>query len=221
MSGARVESVDALKYFRIALLKFAETANIALGDAEGEVNRISMWLGHEQQQYWQQQIRKRQELVARAKDAVRQKKLFKDSSGREQSAVDEEKQLMKAMKRLEEAEQKLLATKRHYGLIQKETHSYKGSTQRLSTAVTSDLPNAAAKLNNLIIRLEEYLNIAGPANDLPVPGFGDEGSMAQSADEAPAEGATAEATPAGENTGESAPPPEAKDEAPPAPSGQT
>lgn len=195
MSGARVQSIDALKLFRIALIKFGDVANVALGDAEGEINRTVMWLGHEQQQYWQQQIRKRQELVARAKEAVRQKKLFKDSAGRTQSAVDEEKQLAKVQRKLEEAEQKLIATKRHYGIIQKESHGYKGSTQRLMTAVTSDIPNAAAQLNNMIIALEGYVNLVGPAvEEMPVPGAGGE-SMAMINSESATEGPQGEGTP--------------------------
>jgi hypothetical protein len=194
MSGARVQSIDALKLFRIALIKFGDVANVALGDAEGEINRTVMWLGNEQQQYWQQQIRKRQELVARAKEAVRQKKLFKDSGGRSQSAVDEEKQLAKVQRKLEEAEQKLIATKRHYGIIQKESHSYKGSTQRLMTAVTSDIPNASAQLNNMIIALEGYVNLVGPVNELPVPDAA-AGSMAMTNSESPTEGPQGEGTP--------------------------
>ena len=101
MSGARVDSIDALKHFRIAMWKFHEAANSALSDAEGDVHRTQIWLENEMHSYWTGQIRKRQDLVARAKEAVRMKKLFKDSSGRQQSAVDEEKQLQIALKRLD------------------------------------------------------------------------------------------------------------------------
>lgn len=168
MSGARVNSVDALKHFRVALFKFGEVANVAMGDAEGEIQRVVMWLGHEQQQYWSTQIRKRQELVARCKEAVRQKKLFKDSSGRTQTAVDEEKQLAKAMRNLEAAEQKLVATKKHYTRLQKEMHMYKGSVQRLMTAVTSDIPEAAHMLDRMVVSIEGYLELTGPVNEQPV-----------------------------------------------------
>src|SRR5882757_7866013 len=129
MPTARVQSVDALNHFRIALWKFAESANVALGDSEGEVQRTLMWLQGEQQQFWTGQIRKRHEKVNQCKDAVRQKKLYKDSTGKTQSAVDEEKMLRIAMHRLEEAEQKLTNTKRHSGKMQKELHMYKGATQ--------------------------------------------------------------------------------------------
>ena len=63
---------------------------------------MSTWLEREQQQHWTTQIRKRTEIVGRCKEAVRMKKLFKDSSGRTQSALDEEKALAIALKRLAE-----------------------------------------------------------------------------------------------------------------------
>jgi hypothetical protein len=171
MPTARVQSVDALKHFRIALWKFAEAANVALGDSEGEIQRTLMWLQGEQQQFWTGQIRKRHEKVNQCKDAVRQKKLFKDSTGKQQSAVDEEKALAKAQKLLAEAEQKLINTRRHAGKVQKELHSYKGAVQRFSTAVSSDLPNAVATLDRMVQSLEAYLSLtaAGAAAEWNPP----------------------------------------------------
>ena len=62
-------------------------ARLALGDAESEMNRVLLWLETEQHAYWSGQVRKRTEAVAKAKEAVRFKKVFKDSSGRTPSAV--------------------------------------------------------------------------------------------------------------------------------------
>jgi len=101
---ARVESIDALKMFRRSIIKFIEAANVALGDAESEMQRRLNWLENEQDSYWQGQIRKRTEDVAKAKDAVRQKELFKDFAGRTPSADQEKKALRIAIARLEEAE---------------------------------------------------------------------------------------------------------------------
>jgi hypothetical protein len=159
MTGARVHSVDALTHFRVALIKFSEAANAALGDSDSEVQRTLMWLQGEQQQFWTGQIRKRHEKVNQCKDAVRQKKLYKDSTGKTQSAVDEEKALAIAQKRLAEAEQKLANTKRHSLRLQKEMHMYKGAVQRLSTQVTAELPNAVASLDRMVAALEAYLTL--------------------------------------------------------------
>ena len=91
MAEARVESIDALKSLKTAMIKFAEGANAALGDSESEVMRVMNWLENEQTSYWQMQHRKRTELVGRCKEQLRMKTIFKDSSGRQQSAVEEQK----------------------------------------------------------------------------------------------------------------------------------
>ena len=164
MPQARVDSFDALNLFKAALWKFQESATIALGEAESELHRIQMWLETEQQSFWQGQIRKRQEIVSRCKEAVRMKKVFKDSTGRQQSAVDEEKALQLAMRRLEEAEQKLAYTRKWARQIQKEIEMYKGGVARFATDVQGEIPAAAAHLEQLLNKLDAYVNAqVGPS----------------------------------------------------------
>src|SRR3954462_2439223 len=110
---ARVDSIDALRDFRAALWKFAEVAQVAMGDAESELSRTLMWLENEQTSYWAGQVRKRQMAVSAATEKLREKKLFKDASGRIPSAVDEEKALKIAKARLEQAEEKQAAVKKY------------------------------------------------------------------------------------------------------------
>lgn len=157
MSGsARVESVDALAAFRTMLVKFAEAANTALADAESEAQRVLVWLETEQDTYWQGQIRKRHDDVERCKDAVRQKRLYKSPTGSTQSVVEEEKALRVAVRRLEEAEQKLRNVRRWIPRLQKEISVFKGGVQRLTTTVLADIPVALSRLNKMIAALKQY-----------------------------------------------------------------
>lgn len=160
---ARVESIDALQSFKVALVKFTETAAVALTDADSEVTRTLHWLENEQLAFWQTQVRKRTELVERAREAVRSKKYLPDAFGRQPSAVDEEKALRVAMARLEEAQQKLVATRRYAGVLKKEIENYKGGVHRMLTQVEADLPAAVAHLSGLLASLREYV-AAGPAS---------------------------------------------------------
>src|SRR3954471_5648039 len=168
MSGyARVENSDALKEFRTRLIKFAEIAQVALADAEGEVQRMLVWLETEANTFWSGQIRKRHEAVEKCKEAVRAKKLFKSPTGSTQSAVEEEKQLRMAQKRLEEAEEKLKNVRRYTPRLQKEISIYKGGVQRLSTTVSSDIPMAIGRLDRMIAAIEAYaaLSVSGGGGD--------------------------------------------------------
>ena len=155
--GARVESIDALRAFRTAMVKFGETCNIAMADAEGEVHRTMVWLETEQAQRWASELRKRTEIVTRCQEAVRSKTLFKDATGSRQSAVEEQKALTIAMRRKEEAEHKIVAVKKGLRRLQKELESYKGSVQRLSTFVSSLVPAASANLERMALALEAYV----------------------------------------------------------------
>jgi len=173
--GARVDSLETLTAFKAALWKFQEAAQMALGDAESDVNRMLMWVQNEQDSFWQGQIRKGQEAVGRAKEAVRMKKVFKDASGRQQSAVDEEKALQIAQKRLAAAEAKLVLVRRWSRQLQKEMEMYKGGVQRFATSIQSEIPNAAAHLEKLAAKLDAYLSVQ-PAAGGSAAGAGVTGS---------------------------------------------
>jgi predicted alpha/beta hydrolase family esterase len=162
-NSAKVSSIDSINAFRVALVKFSEYAYAAITDAEAEITRTMVWLENEQRQHWQSQLRKRHDLVTRLKEAVRMKKLFKNAVGQYESAFDEEKALKQAMRQYGEAEEKAAATKRWVAKLQKEIHVYKGSVQRFSTAVQSDLPTAISRLERIVRKLEEYVALAPAA----------------------------------------------------------
>ena len=155
--SARIDDIDALKLFRRALHRFAEAANVSLGDAESEMNRVLLWLETEQRSYWEFQMSQRHEALQKAKDALRQKKLYKDSTGKFPSAVDEEKAVRIAEARMEEAERKLAAVRRYTPRLQREIQSYKGAVQRLATTVQVDVPSAIHTLDRVVVKLEEYV----------------------------------------------------------------
>jgi hypothetical protein len=154
--SARVDEIAGLQAMKVALVKFAELAEQCIVDAESEVKRTSQWLELEQGPYWVAQIRKRSELVSRCKEAVRQKQLFKDSTGGRSSAVDELKALAKAQAMLAEAEEKLAATKSHARKMQKVSMDFRGGVQKLATVLQTDVVNGVARLNTMSNLLGQY-----------------------------------------------------------------
>src|SRR5271170_3135280 len=127
MSGsARVESVDVIKEFRVYLAKFKDMAGRALGDADSDVNRMARWLEGEGLNYWTSTIRKRQEELAKAEEALRFKRLYKDASGSTASGVEEMKKVKIAKDRLAQAQEKLNNVKRWTKELQKQMTLYRG-----------------------------------------------------------------------------------------------
>lgn len=159
-AGARVQDIDAIRLFRAALIKFTDASNVAMTDADGEITRKLSWLESEQTMFWTRQIRKWTEEVNRAKDAVRQKRIFKDAMGRQQSTIDEEKHLKKCQATLDECETKLANTRRHAKQLQREHLLYRGGVQRLATLLSSDMPNAIALLDRVTQQLQQYVAAA-------------------------------------------------------------
>src|SRR4051794_2107694 len=122
---AKVEDLGAFGQFRVALLKFAQAAGASLINAESDISRTRTWLEGEQRSHWETQLRKRMEAVTRARDAVRQKKLYKDAGGRVPSAVEEEKALAKCVAVMEEAQHKLEAIRRWVPRLEREAGNYR------------------------------------------------------------------------------------------------
>ncbi len=157
--GARIHSVDAIRAFRAALIKYAEGGNSALTSADSDIDRVMGWLERDQTTFWAGQVRKRHEFVIKCEDAVRQKRLFKGADGGVQSVVDEMKALTAAKRRKDEAEQKVLAVKKAVQVLRKEGQLYKGRVQKLGTTMTSDIPKAVHKLDRMCEQVEAYLQI--------------------------------------------------------------
>jgi hypothetical protein len=153
---ARVGSIEALKEFRVRLMKFAEICGAVLADSESEVSRTIRWVETEQQTFWAGQIRKRTIELQRAEELLRSKTLYKQFDGTRQSAVDEQKAVDKAKVRLREANEKLDACRKWAKRLEKESFVFRGAVQRFSTILSSEVPGAASVLTNMIISLEAY-----------------------------------------------------------------
>lgn len=167
MSAVKVQSIESLKLLRAALCKFADAARCVLSDADGELQRALNWLETEAVSRWQMEIRKRQEAVTKARDALRAKKLFR-ADGSKASVVDEEKALRLALARLEEAERKLVVVKRYKTILHKEVMQYRGQVQRFGNAVSIDIPIAVGRIEALVRHLEQYVRVKAAGGEVEV-----------------------------------------------------
>jgi hypothetical protein len=190
--SARIDSIAELRAFRVALIKFVDACNVALGDAESDMQRTHQWVERDQLAYWNGQLAKRAELVARAKEAVRMKKLYKSPTGSTQSVVEEEKALRKAIALHEEAGQKIVACKQWARRLQKEIMLYKGGVTRFTSTLGGDVPRALARLDAMASSLEAYATLAagggagaaGTSGGMTLTEALAAGSMSRSPDEA-------------------------------------
>lgn len=173
-----VESFEALKRLRTTLCRFADLVAGGLGEAEAELHRTINWVRLEQRNYWKRETAKRTELLARAKSALALKRLQHTAASGRPSCVEEEKALALAKRRLEEAEQKQANVGRWGRRLDEEAHSYQAAASGLHQALSLDIPNALAQLDNMLAALEAYAPTAAPQAQGSLAPAGEEAARA-------------------------------------------
>ncbi len=165
---ADVRSIDALKEFRVALALFSEDAMAALGGVSMEARRTVQWVHHDRRAYWTEQIKRRRELVAMAKAEVFRRKLAKTADNT--PAMSEQKEILrKAEASLKDAEYRITLVKKWETTLQQAVLEYHGTTRRISSLASGDVPRAMALLGRMIEALEAYLNVSSTTGPAPAP----------------------------------------------------
>lgn len=155
---ANVQSIEALKAFRISLCKFAEAARNSLGEADADLQRHASWLSEDRMRHWRAELVRRTEKARQAKMALLEKRLRTNAAGGRQSCIDEEKALARAMAQLEEAERKAANTKRWIRQLDEEIFKYKGLIQSLNHALDVDFVKILAMLDGMLDALDRYVS---------------------------------------------------------------
>ena len=216
-SQASVHSVEALKDLRVALALYGDDTLGALGAIESEVRRTVRWLEQERPAYWQDQIKRRRELVSQARAEVFRKNLQKRPDYTPPMSEQKEN-LRKAEASLQDAEKRLTMVKKWQPKLQHAVLEYHGSVQRLKDLAGADVPAAVDLLSKLIDALEAYLRVQPPSGTGLEAGpsrasAGMESIATRMIAEAPPPAKPAVSEPAAGEP-EAPPPPEQADEAP-------
>lgn len=161
MSQAQVGSIEALRDFRVALALYGDDVQAALGAADAEIRRTVQWLQQDRPFYWQEQIKRRRERVASAKADLFRLKLQKTPE-HHPSLAEPKERLRNAEAALQDAEKRLILTRKWQSALQQAVVEYHGSVQRLKDMSTVDVPRAMALLARIVEALESYLQLQPP-----------------------------------------------------------
>jgi hypothetical protein len=161
-SQTSVQSIDALKEFRVALALYGEDTVEALGAVEAHVRRTLRWLQDERPVYWQEQIKRRSEKLQQAKAELFKKKLQQKPDYK--PAMSEQiDNVRKAEASLEDAHKRLTMVRKWQPAFKQAALEYHGSIQRLKTLANNDVPSAVNLLTRIIDSLEAYVQVAPPS----------------------------------------------------------
>lgn len=187
--SARVDSLSLLKELRASIIKFGENARMALGEADADIQRTITWLSSEAQPHWQGQVRKCSASLAQAREALRQKTVYRSADGGRPSVVDEKIAVTNAQRRLEHAQAKLKNVERWRRQLEQEILQYRGQVQPIQRTVDDDVPRAVALLDRVMDNLDAYVAVAAPRSAGDTAGIDEAASsMARpAADEVPSD----------------------------------
>ena len=155
MSGANIRSSEVLKTLRNHLFKYEETCRSAVADVKNDPHRVINWLRHTQLPYWKMELRKREDAVQRAREALNLAR-FGTPGLRKSSYVDEQKALRRAEEKRDEALQKIENVKRWSSILEQQCENLMGPVIALNNCMDSEVPRARERLETMIIKLDEY-----------------------------------------------------------------
>jgi hypothetical protein len=188
-SQAEVHSIEAIKDLRTALALYSEDTLAALGAVDAEIRRTIQWLTQDRPYYWQEQIKRRREMVATAKAEVFRRKL-QTKPDYHPSISEPMEILRRAEASLQDAEKRLSMVKKWQPLFHQAVLEYHGASRRLKDLTAADVPRAIYVLTRIIDALEAYLGVTPPSGaGMAVPGSavaGFESILSEVIDQVPA-----------------------------------
>src|SRR4051812_11353008 len=161
---ARVSSIDALESFRASLIVFLTRAHQCIDQVGDEIRRTRVWVQHDQREFWDREIRRRQRVLAQAEQELLTARLsnLRDNIKFQQEAV------RKARAAVHEAEEKIRNLKiwaRDFPhVIDPLARRIEGMREYLDL----DLPKALAFLVQAQRTLSDYADL-GPARPVTSP----------------------------------------------------
>jgi hypothetical protein len=159
---AYVNSVAAIQDFRNALAQYAHESRQGITAMEIEVRRAFDWIAVDRAGFWQAEIRRSMEAVARAKDDLHNARTFKSIGDYTPSCIDERKAVERAQQRLKRAELKAEAVRKWTRSLQHELNEYVGRIAQFTAVLEIDVPQAMAMLDRVLTALNDYIAAKTP-----------------------------------------------------------
>jgi hypothetical protein len=158
--SANVTSIDAVRAFRAALVKFEENARDGVTSLELEIRRAVNWIEVDRRRYWPTQVKQASELLAQARNALERCQL-KYGSEEAPSCYEQKKNYERAKRRLRYCEEQVRKVKQWTQILRHELTQFDGQMAQMTVCVDTDLPRAIAAIGNMLSALERYAGATG------------------------------------------------------------
>ncbi len=160
MPRANVKSIEAIRSFRVALIKFAEKVTDAVESMKDQVFHAVSWVELEQPRHWHQQELTAYDCVSEARIQLEVSKMRKETADFRPSLIEEKQALQAAKRRLEYCRQKVQLVKAAAYKVRHEADEFQGRLGQVERLLETDLPNMIALLERMVSSLEAYAEVS-------------------------------------------------------------
>ena len=159
---ADIKSIDTLSLVKVALISYAHDSSQALADIEIEGQRGIDWITVDRAAYWKAEMRRAADGVNQAIKDLEHCRAYKKVGDNAPSCAEEKKNLEKARKRLQRAEEKLELVKRWTPVVLQQFRETCVRLVRFREVIDVDCPRAIARIEQMLTALENYQTVASP-----------------------------------------------------------
>ena len=152
---ANVTQIDAIKHFRSVLVQYQAQMRDACELLNYEGGRGVDWVDVDRSSYWPAEVRRLEEALGAAKNALEQCNLRAYGDERA-SCIDEKKAVTRINSRLNLAREKVKQTRSWKMRIQRDGDEFQTRIVQVTDYADADLPKAIAALDRMIAALEQY-----------------------------------------------------------------
>lgn len=161
MSRADLADVQVIRDFRLKLAAFVQATGASLGGSDADLRRVQDWMQGEQLPHWKRQLREREDAYQSARrawlEAENDVRGGMNSRGPQKPSSTEERVLMqKALRRRDEAEEKLASIKRWMIRIEQDCSPLLHQCRDHDLALRELGERALTKLDQLSTDIDTY-----------------------------------------------------------------
>lgn len=157
--SANVHSLEAIRQFRVAVLKFAEDATAAVEMLRQQSHRALEWIDHDRPSFWKNETRRCFDDVAEKRSHLAKRQQI-SVGGRRPSCIEEKNALQRAKRRLEAAVAMNTTVRKWSIKVHRAADVYATRIARLDRILSHDIPQLVGLLERIITSLEAYATSA-------------------------------------------------------------
>lgn len=169
MSNANVQSLAAMRDFRVHMLEFQTVGMDVLAALQQQILGFMDWLEHDRPNFWKQYMLQSFDVIAQARSDLERCQM-RTVAGHKPTCYEEKLALQAAKKRLETAQEKVEAVRRWCAFCEHEVEEHEGRRASLQRYLEAEFERSMATLLRMISAVEAYADIESNVADFaPLP----------------------------------------------------